>query len=417
MFSFYNYVLCCLFMLFFSSSLYISMYCFLPDFKLSNAYNINLTCTKAASIISSRSMDFPSTQFVPSRTMGTYEPIHQIGMWGENFKSIDSPNISPSMIVDVANKLENESETTSHELLAPSGKYDQDASKPLDKIQRRLAQNREAARKSRLRKKTYVQQLENSRLKLIQLEQELERARQQGLYAGGALEVGHLGISGAVNTGIAAFEMGYERWMEEQNKLICELRSALNAQTSDIELRILVESGMSHYLELFRMKSGVAKADVFYVMSGTWKTSAERFFSWIGGFRPSELLKVLVPQIDPLTDHQILEVCNLKQSCQQAEDALSQGMEKLQETVSATLASGQMGQGTYLPQVAIAMEKLEALVNFVNQADHLRKETLQQMSYILTTRQAARGLLALGEYIQRLQALSTVWANRPREPA
>nr|GMC79328.1 TGA5 transcription factor [Ipomoea batatas] len=44
---------------------------------------------------------------------------------------------------------------------------------------RRLAQNREAARKSRLRKKAYVQQLENSRLKLTQLEQELQRARQQ----------------------------------------------------------------------------------------------------------------------------------------------------------------------------------------------------------------------------------------------
>jgi transcription factor TGA len=46
-------------------------------------------------------------------------------------------------------------------------------------IQRRLAQNREAARKSRLRKKAYVQQLETSRLKLIHLEQELDRARQQ----------------------------------------------------------------------------------------------------------------------------------------------------------------------------------------------------------------------------------------------
>ncbi|KAK8653543.1 hypothetical protein V6N13_127538 [Hibiscus sabdariffa] len=363
-------------------------------------------------------MDFPSTQFVSSQTMATYEPIHQIGMWGENFKSISNPNISASVIVDVVNKLENESETTSHEMLASSSKHDQEASKPFDKIQRRLAQNREAARKSRLRKKAYVQQLENSRLKLIQLEQELERSRQQqGLYVGGGLDTGHLGISGAVNSGIAAFELGYERWMEERNKQICELRSALNAQISDIELRILVESGMSHYFELFRMKSSVAKADVFYVMSGKWKTSAERFFSWIGGFRPSELLKVLVPQIDPLTDQQILDVCNLKQSCQQAEDALSQGMEKLRETVSATLASDQMGQGIYVPQVAMAMEKLEALVRFVNQADHLRQQTLQQMSYILTTRQAARGLLALGEYIQRLQALSTLWANHPRKPA
>jgi transcription factor TGA len=52
--------------------------------------------------------------------------------------------------------------------------------KQLDaKTLRRLAQNREAARKSRLRKKAYVQQLESSRIKLSQLEQELQRARSQ----------------------------------------------------------------------------------------------------------------------------------------------------------------------------------------------------------------------------------------------
>ena len=49
------------------------------------------------------------------------------------------------------------------------------------------------------------------------------------------------------------------------------------------------------------------------------------------------------------------------------------------------------------------------------QADHLRQTTLQQMHKILTTRQAARGLLALGDYFQRLRALSHLWATRPRE--
>ncbi|TQD83997.1 hypothetical protein C1H46_030447 [Malus baccata] len=66
--------------------------------------------------------------------------------------------------------------------IAPVASDSSDKSKdPKDqKTLRRLAQNREAARKSRLRKKAYVQQLESSRLKLTQLEQELQRARQQG---------------------------------------------------------------------------------------------------------------------------------------------------------------------------------------------------------------------------------------------
>lgn len=97
--------------------------------------------------------------------------------------------------------------------------------------------------------------------------------------------------------GIAAFEMEYGHWVEEQNRQTCELRNALNAHITDVELRMLVDNGMSHYFDLFRMKATAAKADVFYMMSGMWKTSAERFFLWIGGFRPSELLKVMYGSI------------------------------------------------------------------------------------------------------------------------
>ncbi|XAR73320.1 hypothetical protein NMG60_11007242 [Bertholletia excelsa] len=359
-------------------------------------------------------MNSPTPQFITSGRMDIYESIHQIGMWGE-FKGNGYPNTSPPMILEMT-KQNSQSEDTSQGTPGPLNKYDHETNKPSDKVLRRLAQNREAARKSRLRKKAYVQQLETSRLKLMQLEQELERARQQGLYMGGGLDTSHLGYSGAVNSGITAFEMQYVHWVEEQNKQIRELRTALNSHLGDVELRFLVESCMNHYLELFRIKATAAKADVFYLMSGTWKTSSERFFLWIGGFRPSEILKVLLPHLDLLTDQQFFDICNLKQSCQQAEDALSQGMDKLQQTVAEAIAAGQLGDGSYMQQVTSAMGKLEALESFVNQADHLRQETLHQMSRILTTRQAARALLALGEYFQRLRTLSSVWASRPREP-
>ncbi|KAF8089313.1 hypothetical protein N665_0510s0024 [Sinapis alba] len=367
-------------------------------------------------------MNSTSTHFVPPSRVGIYEPLHQFGMWGEPFKNNigngGSMNNTPSHIIIPNNqKLDNNnlSEDTSH---GTPHMFDQEAStsRHPDKIQRRLAQNREAARKSRLRKKAYVQQLETSRLKLIQLEQELDRARQQGFYVGNGIETSSLGFSETMNPGIAAFEMEYEHWIEEQNRQIYELRTVLHGHVTDVELRSLVESTMKHYFELFRMKSAAAKADVFFVMSGMWRTSAERFFLWIGGFRPSDLLKVLLPHFDVMTDQQVLDVCNLRQSCQQAEDALSQGMEKLQHTLAECVARGGLGEGNYIPQVNSAMERLEALVSFVNQADHLRHETLQQMHRILTTRQAARGLLALGEYFQRLRALSSSWATRHREP-
>lgn len=122
-------------------------------------------------------------------------------------------------------------------------------------------------------------------------------------------------------------------------------------------------------------------------------------------------MQVLAPLIEPLTEQQQFDVCNLVKSCHQAEDALSQGMDKLNQILSETVAEGQLVEETYNPQMVTAMEKLEALVSFVSQADHLRQETLVQMSRILTTRQSAQWLLSLGEYFQRMRALSSLWAN------
>ncbi|TYH65381.1 hypothetical protein ES332_D06G052100v1 [Gossypium tomentosum] len=349
-----------------------------------------------------------------TRRMAMYEQFHQINKWGDTFNGEDSPKTGSSTVLQVDVRLENKAEYISSEKTEPS-RSDQGTNKPTDKIQRRLAQNREAARKSRLRKKAYVQQLESSRLKLAQLEQELERARQQGLYISSA-STGYFGLSAAANAGITAFEMEYGNWVEEQNKKICELRSALQAHITDIELHILVENSLNHYCNLFHIKADAAKADIFYLISGIWRTTAERFFHWIGGFRPSELLNVVMSQIEPLTDQQQLEVYNLQQSSQQAEDALSQGIDRLQQNLAESVATD-LSSGNYRAQLAAAIDKLQALEGFVKQADHLRQQTLQQMARILTTRQTARGLLALGEYFHRLRALSSLWSARPREPA
>ncbi|KAK9052269.1 hypothetical protein SSX86_028897 [Deinandra increscens subsp. villosa] len=284
------------------------------------------------------------------------------------------------------------------------------------KVLRRLAQNREAARKSRLRKKAYVQQLENSRLKLTQLEQELKRARQQGMFIASGVSGDQSNLVGG--NGALAFDMDYARWLDDHQRLINEVRSAVNAHVPDNELRLLVEAVMSHYDEIFRLKSIAAKSDVFHMLSGMWKSPAERCFMWIGGFRSSELLKILGNHLEPLTDQQLMGICNLQQSSQQAEDALSQGMEALQQSLVDTLSVGFTSSGNvadYMGQMAIAMSKLTTLENFLHQADLLRQQTLQQLHRILTTRQAARALLVISDYMSRLRALSSLWLARPKD--
>ncbi|KAJ4915111.1 bZIP transcription factor family protein [Raphanus sativus] len=276
------------------------------------------------------------------------------------------------------------------------------------KTLRRLAQNREAARKSRLRKKAYVQQLESSRIKLSQLEQELQRARSQGMFMGGCGPPGP-----NITSGAAMFDMEYGRWLEEDNRHMSEIRTGLQAHLSDNDLRLIVDGYIAHFDEVLRLKAVAAKADVFHLIIGTWMSPAERCFIWMAGFRPSDLIKILVSQMDLLTEQQLMGIYSLQHSSQQAEEALSQGLEQLQQSLIDTLAASPVMDG--MQQMAVALGKISNLEGFIRQADNLRQQTVHQLRRILTVRQAARCFLVIGEYYGRLRALSSLWLSRPRE--
>lgn len=91
--------------------------------------------------------------------------------------------------------------------------------------------------------------------------------------------------------------MNYGRWSEKHKRLIYEMRSALNFhndQVLDDKLVFLIETVMKHYFELLEMNSSAENLDVFNVASAIWCTTAERNLWWIGGFRPSQLLQVML---------------------------------------------------------------------------------------------------------------------------
>ncbi|PIA53412.1 hypothetical protein AQUCO_00900172v1 [Aquilegia coerulea] len=232
---------------------------------------------------------------------------------------------------------------------------------PDPKTLRRLAQNREAARKSRLRKKAYVQQLETSRIKLTQLEQELQRARSQGVFFGGGGLIGDQGLPVGINnitTESSLFDMEYARWLEEHHRLMCQLQAAVQEHLPENDLRLYVENCLAHFDEMITLKSMVVKSDVFHLVSGMWKTPAERCFLWMGGFRPFDMIKILA-------------ICALQQSTQEAEDALNQGLDALYQSLSDTIASDTLSypsnMGNYMGQMAMAMNKLSTLEGFVRQ--------------------------------------------------
>lgn len=92
--------------------------------------------------------------------------------------------------------------------------------------------------------------------------------------------------------GAAIFDMEYARWLEDDHRHMSELRTGLQAHLLDGDLRVIVDGYLSHYDEIFRLKGVAAKSDVFHLITGMWTTPAERCFLWMGGFRPSDLIKV-----------------------------------------------------------------------------------------------------------------------------
>ncbi|KAJ6694805.1 TRANSCRIPTION FACTOR TGA2.3-LIKE ISOFORM X1 [Salix koriyanagi] len=373
--------------------------------------------------------------------------------WGEADMADASPRTDISTDADTDDKNQRYDRGQSTALMA-SDSSDRTKDKLDQKTLRRLAQNREAARKSRLRKKAYVQQLESSRLKLSQLEQELQRARQQGIFISSSGDQAH-SMSG---NGAMAFDVEYARWLEEQNRQINELRSAVNSHAGDAELRIIIDERCFLWLGGFRSSELLKDAvldSLMFILLEKYNVKAFMELHLFYGFIDLSLSReggdfcmylllfhfhvpakagttvlslyhlfalLLMNHLEPLTEQQLVGIGNLQQSSQQAEDALSQGMEALQQSLSETLCSGSLGSSgssgnvaNYMGQMAMAMGKLGTLEGFIRQADNLRQQTLQQMHRILTTRQSARALLAIHDYFSRLRALSSLWLARPKE--
>lgn len=293
------------------------------------------------------------------------------------------------------------------------------------KTLRRLAQNREAARKSRLRKKAYIQQLESSRIRLAQIEQELHSARAQGVFFPGSGLLTEQGVTGKGLGGIdglsseaAMFDVEYGRWQEEHYRVMYELRAALQQQLPEGELQMYVENCLAHHDEVVAIKDAVIKGDVFHLTSGVWRSPAERCFLWLGGFRPSEVIKMVLGHVEPLAEQQIVAVYGLQQSAAETEEALSQGLDALYQSLSDTVVSDALScppanVANYMGQMHVAMNKLSTLEGFVRQAENLRQQTLHRLHQVLTTRQMARSLLAVSDYFHRLRTLSSLWVTRP----
>lgn len=91
--------------------------------------------------------------------------------------------------------------------------------------------------------------------------------------------------------------------------------------------------------------------------------------------------QIIPSHLEPLTEQQILAVCGLQQSTQEAEEALSQGLEALNQSLSDTITSDSLScppnMANYMGQMALAMNKLSTLEGFVRQVRPSHRSNFQ----------------------------------------
>lgn len=81
--------------------------------------------------------------------------------------------------------------------------------------------------------------------------------------------------------------------------------------------------------------------------------------------------QMLIQQLEPLAEQQIMGMYGVRHSSQQAEEALSQGLEQLQQSLVDTIAGGPVVDG--VQQMVVAMGKLANLEGFVRQVNIINK--------------------------------------------
>lgn len=81
--------------------------------------------------------------------------------------------------------------------------------------------------------------------------------------------------------------------------------------------------------------------------------------------------QIMLRQIEPLTEQQVVGICGLQQSAHEAEESLSQGLGALNESLSETIISDSLSippnMNNYMAQMALAINKLSTLEGFVRQ--------------------------------------------------
>ncbi|KAJ0801581.1 putative transcription factor TGA like domain-containing protein [Helianthus annuus] len=90
------------------------------------------------------------------------------------------------------------------------------------------------------------------------------------------------------------FQSCYQNWMAQQRLDLNELLQALTNFPTDLDyLQLIVKKHINHYEYYLTARAQLAKRDGPSFMAPTWGTTFENSSLWIGGCRPSLIIRLV----------------------------------------------------------------------------------------------------------------------------
>ncbi|KAI3702778.1 hypothetical protein L6452_28530 [Arctium lappa] len=217
------------------------------------------------------------------------------------------------------------------------------------------------------------------------------------------------------------FRCCYHNWVGQQQLDLDELLQTLTHYPTDLDyLKLITNKSINHFENYSNARAQLAKHDGPSFLAPTWGSTFENSFLWIGGCRPSLIIRLVYALCgSQLNDHfeeflegirhgnlgeisssQLKRIDDLQAKTMKEEDKLSSRIASLQEMIAdepLVLLSNkdrEVGE-TSGDMVDKAMDSHALdMYNVLIEADKLRLSTLKGMIDILTPLQAVELLVA-----------------------
>ncbi|XP_071731614.1 transcription factor TGA2.1-like [Rutidosis leptorrhynchoides] len=204
----------------------------------------------------------------------------------------------------------------------------------------------------------------------------------------------------------------YNVWYCEHNNLIQSIHKALITNYKDSDIIPILNNVMDHFKHLFYVNNIAAKRDALNIIYGVWMKPTERCIMWVGGFRPSDILKLINTHVY-LTDLQSKNINELQSSTIHQERKISNTIANVEQKLAVRLVSDgfkDKGDGlaltNYIAHISQSMGNFHAMETYLHQADQLRLNILSNLQQMLTTKQFAESLLCINAYFKRIEAIN-----------